>query len=113
MDANAYKESQRRVAIDTATAVINGRVGIVEGSRILSRLSYDLVVDPRADKDFLVFLGVDSETDVLPIGDVRKHWNVLALEREDAKIADADEFFRERVVEACHHLLDRLRDVQL
>jgi len=113
MDASEYKESQRRVALDTAAAVIEGRVGPIEGSRILNRLSYDLVADPRIDKDFVIFLGVDSETDALPIGDVRKNWDALALEREDVKIANAQGFFRERVVEACRRLLERLRDVPL
>jgi len=113
MDATAYKESRRLAAANAATAMIEGSVGIIEGCRLLHSLSYDIVPDWRADEDFGLFGAVASETDVLPIGSVRQHWDALALEREDAKIAHAENLYREQVVAACAHLLGRLRDAHI
>jgi len=44
----------------------------------------------------LVFTGIDSETDTLPIGDVRQHWRLDALERKDREITDAENVYANR-----------------
>ena len=48
----------------------------------------------------LNFTGIDSETDALPIGGIRKEWNPEALVRKDKEIAEAEQFYREKAINA-------------
>jgi hypothetical protein len=110
--SSTLKESSRVAALNAASAVIDGRLGVIEGCRILYGLSHDLVPDWRIDKDLVTFGAVYSETDALPIGSARQHWNEAALEREDEKTAHAENLFREEVVAACRRVVERFRDAQ-
>jgi hypothetical protein len=104
------KDSARLAAIDTAAAVISGRVGTIEGCRTLSSLAHDLVPDWRVDEDFVIFCAVASETDALPTGTARKHWAPAALAREDQEIKRAEQTYRDAVVAACHNIIARFQE---
>ena len=97
----------RSAAVEAAAAVIAGRLGVIEGCRRLASLSHDLVPDWRLDEDFVVFGAVDSETDSLPTGTARQHWESAALEREDEKIERAEAKYRDAVLSACTNVLAR------
>ena len=57
--------------VDTARGVLDGSIGVIEGCRALAALRHQVDVD-SLDPDFLPIIGIDSETDHFPIGDVRK-----------------------------------------
>jgi len=42
------------------------------------------------ETDLLLIIGIDSEADHLPVGDVRKLWASDALQRKDEEIARAE-----------------------
>ncbi|MEK7706284.1 MAG: hypothetical protein AAB426_15090 [Myxococcota bacterium] len=63
-----------------------------------------------ADPDLVVFIGVDSETDDLPVGDVRALWNRDALREKDVELARANDLYRESVERACRNILRRYAD---
>jgi hypothetical protein len=86
----------------SANARLAGELGPIETARALSGFRGN---DEALDKILLTFVGVDSETDTLPLGKVRQHWNPVALEREDAKIARAEAWCREMVTDACRDLV--------
>ena len=56
----------------------------------------------------VVFTGIDSGTDALPVGEVRQHWRPEALKLKDREIAEAERFFRETAVEAATRLIEMI-----
>ena len=83
-----------------------GTIGVLHAAQKLSSLRHTLVGDAR-DEDWDVFVGIDSETDHLPLEEDRKNWSPEALARKDIEIKEAEDFFRARAVEAAHNLLRR------
>src|SRR5688572_14327535 len=65
--------SPRKVAVETAKAILADKVGIVEGSVRLSSLAHAIVPNWANDPDFVVFGALASETDHLPIGSARQY----------------------------------------
>jgi len=92
--------------VEIAAAILHGELGVIDGSRRLCRLQ-SLVFSRDHDPDFLPFVGIDSATDHLPIGDVRQHWAAEALLREDIEIREAEAFYRDRAFVGCARLLAR------
>jgi hypothetical protein len=108
---NQVSERQRSIEIEIlhiAKQLIAGRLGVIAASRQLSRLRHDAA--PQVADVLLAFAGIDSETDALPVGGVRKEWNREALERKDKEIAEAEQFYRENAMNAAAELI-RLLDV--
>ena len=91
--------------MSTARGILSGAVGIVEGARRLTKLGHALGVD--RDPDFIFFVGVDSETDHLPLGEVRSHWAAEALRRTDEELRECESLFRDRAFRACQSLIQR------
>ena len=52
----------------------------------------------------LTFTGIDSETDALPIGSVRKECDQGALKLKDREIEDAERFYRDSSMSAAAEL---------
>ena|SRR5688572_16507596 len=86
-------------------AVLAEEIGIIAGSRHLNALGLKLF--DYHHEDFITFLGVDSETDHLPVDIERKNWSAEALERKDEEIAEAEAFYRNDVISACRKLIER------
>lgn len=105
------REESRLAVLEAATAVVEGRLGIIEGCRRLSTLAHALVPDWRVDEDFVVFGAVDSETDALPVGPIRKYWASAALAREDEGIRRAEAMYRDAVISACNNVIERFKNV--
>jgi hypothetical protein len=88
-----------------AKSIISGEVGVVAGARQLSALRFD--VDAELDPDFMFFVGLDSETDHLPVGETRSRWNSEALHAKDEELARLEAFTRERAVQVCRSLIQK------
>jgi hypothetical protein len=105
--ATIYSGEHRRLAsakiVAAARGILSGELGIVAGARQLATLRFD--VGTEDDSDFIFFVGVDSETDDLPLGDVRSRWNPDALKAKDAELAAYESKVRERALEICRRLL--------
>jgi hypothetical protein len=56
----------------------------------------------------VVFTAIDSETDALPIGEVRQHWSSEALERKESETTAAERSYRNTAIEAATRLLQML-----
>jgi hypothetical protein len=89
-----------------AERLLGGKIGIIEASRQIASLRHGAGIG-NGDPDVLLFVGVDSETDHLPIGAGREHWAADALAAKDAEIARAEAFYRKRVLEVCPRLVAR------
>jgi len=95
----------RRLIFETASKILSGAVLPIEGARIIaaSRFAARLQNDP----DILPFVGIDSETDALPLGNERKHWQAQALAGLQPRIDQAQQWAREFGSGHCQNLLAR------
>ena len=91
--------------LSTARGILSGEVGIVEGARRLTKLGHALGAD--RDSDFTFFVGLDSETDHLPVGEVRSHWAEDALRRTDEELRACESFYRADAFRICQTLIQR------
>ena len=92
--------------LEIARNVVSEEIGVIEASRELTSLRH--CFGPELKKNFLPFAGIDSETDHLPLGSVRREWNADALSAKDAEIARLEESDKQLAIEACHRLIIRL-----
>jgi hypothetical protein len=102
------EEYKRRVSnqiVTIARSILSGEIGIIAGARQINGWRFD--VGAEHDPDFLLFVGLDSETDHLPVGESREHWSAEALQAKDAEIARCESFYRTRALEACRRLIQK------
>lgn len=102
-----YMNSKRSEVAHTARMIRDGKLNVVEGAWQLSALRYD-VSQKDFDDDFMLFVAIASETDHLPVGEVRKQYSSNALRKADAEIAEAEKLCRAQVEVACEKLIARL-----
>jgi hypothetical protein len=94
----------RTEAVHAAQTILGGEVGLIQGVRHLTAIGHRRLRDFWADPDFSVLGVVDSETDDLPVGQVRAHWNPAALAVKDREIADYESKVRDAVLAACRSI---------
>jgi hypothetical protein len=92
-DRDAVTAARRR-ALSIARQILSGEEDVLLGARELSALRFAVGL-PEDDPDFLRFVGIDSETDALPLGTVRSLWSREALEEKAAEIDRARRWARE------------------
>lgn len=103
----AYVIKCREMIWEIAHAILNGTIGIIEGSHHLSALRTK--AELALNDDFELFDVISSESDTLPVGDTRQHWNKEALEEKDWEIKEYEAKMKSQVVQACQNILDKLR----
>ena len=81
MKTEKYKAFLQGKIVAVCEAILAEEIGIILGVRKLKYLSHLKLNDH--DEDFLFFIGIDSETDHLPVDWERKNWSVEALERKE------------------------------
>jgi hypothetical protein len=86
-------------------AVLAEEMGVIAASRRLSSLGLKLF--QGHDKDFVIFDGIDSETDHLPVDSERQNWSADALERKDKEIAQSEALYKDDMFAACQKLIER------
>jgi hypothetical protein len=99
-------EASKESAVATLLSFLEGRIGAIEAARKLSSLRFSLVGD-ELEEDWRVFVGIDSETDHLPVGEERKNWSADSLVTKDAEIKRTEEHYRLEAFAAAHALLRR------
>ncbi len=100
-----YKIFLQGKIVAVCEAILSEEIGIILGSRKLKYLSH--LISDDYDKDFMVFIGVDSETDHLPVDWERKNWSIEALQRKDVEIKKHEEGFKEIIFSACEKLIKK------
>ena len=88
--------------------MLAGNVSFIEGSRYISGLGKLSGLDEN-DPDILVFVGVDSETDHIPFGEVRQQWSELAIDANVKQWREAVEWAKLVSRSAASNLIKRLR----
>jgi hypothetical protein len=90
-----------------ARDILDGRVGIIDGAREIRRFCGGHLGFDERDPDLNIFVGIDSETDDLPIGNVRQYWAPDALAQKDVDIARCEGMYRKAALRAASHLITR------
>jgi hypothetical protein len=101
---DAERQEQIRVHIlHIARQLVVGEIGVIAASRELGYLRHE--VEPQLANVLVTFTAIDSETDALPVGNVRKEWSPDVLGRKDKEIAEAEDFYRESAISAATELI--------
>jgi hypothetical protein len=96
----------RRVMLEAAQGMLAGRLSYIEGARKIIAARSAARLD-ESDPDLLPFIAIDSETDALPFGEMRSHWQPAALEALQPTI-DQSEAWAQRAGEPhCRNLVAR------
>lgn len=104
----AASEWERRKAHDVAQAVLEGRTTVLEAVRALVSLARTDAIPDVEDRRLII--GVESETDHLPVGEVRKLWDPDALKEKDLEIERAETLYRGAFLQACERIARIARD---
>jgi hypothetical protein len=88
-----------------AQSILAGEVGIIAASRQFA--AWRLDVGAEDDPDFLFFVALDSETDHLPVGDLRKHWSADALRAKDDELEKFEASARDEALVVCRSLIQK------
>lgn len=103
-------ECERQRAQEVAQAFLDGKTTVLEAVRQLVSLAHTDAVAELEDRRFII--GIDSETDHLPVGEVRNLWSPDALKEKDAAIARAEESCRADFMETCRRIVAGNRSAQ-
>jgi hypothetical protein len=102
-------DSEHQTARDVAQAVLDGRTTVLEAARALVSLAHTDAIADVEDRRFII--AIESETDHLPVGVVRKLWAPDALKEKDVEIARAEELYRADFFETCRRIASPSRSV--
>jgi hypothetical protein len=103
MDRRATDWERQRVR-EIAKAVLDGRTTVLEATRELVSLAHTDAIANEEDR--ILVIAIESETDDLPIGEVRKLWAPYALEAKDVEIARCEELWKAQFIEACKRIVE-------
>jgi hypothetical protein len=87
------KQRTRLKIVETLECMLAGELSFIEGSRALSSLLHFADVD-RMSEPFVTFVAIDSETDDMPLGDVKALWSKEALDNHAAEWRQAEDWAR-------------------
>jgi hypothetical protein len=91
---------------ENCCCMLGGHMTFIEGARRISALRSEAKLHDF-DPDILPFIAIDSETDALPLGEVRKLWASDALARLQPEIDKAERWAREVGCSSCQQLVNR------
>jgi hypothetical protein len=103
-----YRAIARAEMRDIAKRFLAGELGVIEASRALSPF-WDMVSQEDLEPHIRAFVGINSDTDALPVGDVREYWASEALVGKDREISDAEAKWRDWGREAAEAIVQLLK----
>lgn len=83
--------------------MLDGRTTVLEAVRALVSLAHTDAVGDVEDRRFII--GIESETDHLPVGEVRTLWASSAREEKDVEIARVEALYRADFLETCQRIV--------
>ena len=98
----------RKRVVEIAGGILAGRLRPLLGARYLSRYVHDLE-DEISHDAWCTIVGVDSESDDLPIGPERQYWAPEALREKDKVAFGYEEKVAGDVIRVAEELLRRFQ----
>jgi len=102
------KRAQNTIA-ETARQMLGGFISFIEGSRKIASLQGAANIREN-DPDFDVFVVIVSETDALPVGEIRDLWKPEALVKLQPEIDRSEIWAKSVGTPGCQRLIDRFLD---
>ena len=103
-----YMNAKRQEVVKMARDLLEGEIDFLSGVRGLRGLKHE-VSDNDFDPDFLVFVAIYSETDHIPLPELRESCSESWLKKCDKEVEGVEERNREQVAEACRKLINRFK----
>ncbi len=100
-----YSDQARIKIAKLAAEMLAGSVEFIIGARQIAGLRFD--ADLEWDSDILPFVGIDSETDALPLDGIRALWRPDALTKLQPEIDRAKSWAKEFGAKHCENLVKR------
>jgi hypothetical protein len=100
--------SERQRAIEICQSVLEGCTSVLEAVRLLFPLAHTNAISEKEDR--ILIIAIESETDDLPVGEVRKLWAPDALKVKDLEIARAQARWGPQFLEACRRIVRKNRN---
>jgi outer membrane protein assembly factor BamB len=107
MSSDESERMRARLAIfEAAQDMLAGRLSYIEGARKIhsARFSWGLV---ELDADVRCFVGIDSETDALPLGEMRGYWQAADLKALQPEIDKKEAWAKKLAEHHCYSLVQR------
>ena len=98
-------QKQRRKVRALALRIIEGKIGVIEGSFQMG--PYKTSLHDKDDEMFQIFRTVYLKTTHLPIGKARDHWSPEVLKDKDKEINEIECFYREAVIRAAVRIREK------
>jgi hypothetical protein len=99
----------RCAILKAAQDILAGTLTCIEGARRIVATAPAARLHER-DVDLLPFVAIDSETDALPFGEMRKHWQPAALAMLQSEIDEKEAWARKFGEAHCRNLVDRFSE---
>lgn len=109
--SSTEKNKAKNKALQLSKEILSGEVGLLLGIRKLLPNLFVLGLDNHPD--FIIFKGIDSQEDHLPVGPERVYWNKEALAKKDLEVAEAEKFHRDLTFKACESLSQYLQQLDV
>jgi hypothetical protein len=107
--SDQYMADIKKRIIDVAGSMIEGKVDLIEGCRLISKLRMRFPNPFCNDKVFHIFMAVDSDTDDFVFGEYRKQCDPKYLEEVDRKKNEYAAESRNDIIKGCSALIDFLK----
>lgn len=101
-------EQKKQEILDLAYSMINGKINLVLGSRLMNRLRFE--ADEDENSIFNTFDGVDSDTERFIFGKTRELHSSEYLQQTDKELAEYLQDMRPYIIDACKHVIDYFSD---
>ncbi|WP_147435917.1 hypothetical protein [Litoreibacter meonggei] len=107
MSLNAPLQEQTRLEIkELCRQMIEGEIGYIEGTRLILSRATDAGLKDH-DSYLMDFIGIASETDIVPTSQVLKMWSAEAVAKKSPYWAELETWAKEFGEDACRKLHSR------
>lgn len=103
---NQWEEKARAKLVELCEAMLSGQLSYLEGAVKVCQLQHQIRV-PDFDPDIMAFIAIRSETDHLPLEQVRHHWSAETLQKLAPEFERTEQWAAPFASEACRHLVQR------
>jgi len=107
----SYIEQVRTQIIYTAQDMLDGKRSYIEGSRMIASLIEPAHLN-RHEPPFLKVIAISSETDNVPVGQIRDRWHPEAKLKLEEEWATSELYAKSQGEAACKAIIERLRELK-
>ena len=109
-----YRNQVNSKIEELVQSFLSDTIGVIALSRQLNGYQHIVQsIEPELGKVLLIFVGINSETDALPIGRLREMWHPSTAALEDKKVETAEKLYAKNARGACIQILDILKQSRL